>query len=323
MRNPLYRYNEETCQYERVRVKPFDVIFYASGAIVTSLLLLAGMLTLHDYLVDSEKESALRLENKALEKNHANLTSQLSDIEITLASLAEEDKKLHTKFFTSTPEETTPTDKTSRKQLLLADASGFRNAIEKLSFDTEHVMQRSAQWDAAFTTIDAFEKEKAFAAAGMPNLQPVKSWETDKLLSGFGMRINPFHKGLYKHPGVDISVPRGTEVVATASGRVTRIKKSDVQAGYGNFIEIDHGNGFTTRYAHLENISVKLYQRIEKGTVIATSGNSGGSIAPHLHYEIIRNGENVDPVNYMIAGLTSEDFQQLKTLSAKHNQSLD
>lgn len=323
MRLPLYKYNEEKCQYERVRLKPFDVIFYASGILVASLLLLAGMLTLHDYLIDSEKELALRKENSAYKKNYAILTSQLSEIESTLDALENEDKKLHTKFFLSPPEQQTVTDNTSRKQLLLSDASSFRSAVEELATQSEKMMHRSQQWNEVFVNSDVFEKNKLYETAGIPNIQPITPWETDKLLSGFGMRINPFHKGLYEHAGIDISVPRGTEVIATAPGRVTKIKRSDVQAGYGNFIEIDHGNGYVTRYAHLEELRVKLYQKVERGTIIATSGNSGGSIAPHLHYEIISDGKNVDPVNYMVQGLSSADFQKLKILSEKHNQSLD
>jgi murein DD-endopeptidase MepM/ murein hydrolase activator NlpD len=157
----------------------------------------------------------------------------------------------------------------------------------------------------------------------MPAYQPVQPWSADKVLSGFGTRVNPFHKGLYEHPGVDIGAPRGAAVNATAPGVVTEIKRSTVEAGYGNFIEIDHGHGFRTRYAHLEEIKVKLNQRIAKGAVIGTVGNSGGSIAPHLHYEIIRDGKNVDPVRYMIEGLSSLEHHQLTQVSKKHNQSLD
>jgi murein DD-endopeptidase MepM/ murein hydrolase activator NlpD len=157
----------------------------------------------------------------------------------------------------------------------------------------------------------------------MPTLPPVQPWNNDKLISGFGMRVNPFHKGLYEHPGVDITMPRGTSVIASSSGTVRQVKRSNLQAGYGNYIEIDHGHGFVTRYAHLEEIKVKLYERVAKGSVVGTVGSSGGSIAPHLHYEILRDGRNVDPVTYMIEGLTSEDHHVMKVLSRKKNQSLD
>src|SRR5262249_14451322 len=98
---------------------------------------------------------------------------------------------------------------------------------------------------------------------------------------------------------------------------------SDLQAGYGNFIEIDHGHGFTTRYAHLGEIKIRQGQRVKKGTAIATVGSTGGSIAPHLHYEVIRNGKQIDPVHFMIDGVTSHEYSVLRTISQKENQSLD
>ncbi|MDQ2657797.1 MAG: M23 family metallopeptidase, partial [Bacteroidota bacterium] len=141
--------------------------------------------------------------------------------------------------------------------------------------------------------------------------------------SGFGMRVNPFHKGLYKHLGVDIAMPRGTPVLATATGKVVQLKRSDLQAGYGNYLEVDHGNGVVTRYAHLEDILVRFGARVTKGDTIGTVGTSGGSVAPHMHYEILRDGENVDPVHYMVQGLSATQHQLLTTMSHKQNQSLD
>src|SRR5687768_1628897 len=103
MRHPLYRYNAETCQYERIKVKFFGVVFYACSVLVAAVFILAGMLTLHDFLFDSEKEIALRKANKVLRQNHAVLMSQLSDIESTLTTLADDDSKLHAKLFNVSP----------------------------------------------------------------------------------------------------------------------------------------------------------------------------------------------------------------------------
>ena len=165
---------------------------------------------------------------------------------------------------------------------------------------------------SALETLDAY-----------PTLQPVQPWQADRLISGFGMRVNPFHKGLYKHVGVDIAMPRGTPVIATGSGVVSEMKRSDLQAGYGNYVEIDHGNGIVTRYAHLEAIEVRYGARIRKGDIIGTVGSSGGSVAPHVHYEIIRDGKNIDPVHYMVEGLSSRDHDRLTVVSHQQNQSLD
>jgi len=137
------------------------------------------------------------------------------------------------------------------------------------------------------------------------------------------MRINPFHKGLYEHQGIDIAMPRGTEVLATAPGKIVTVSRSSVQAGYGNYIDIDHGNGFITRYAHLDEMKVRLYQNVPKGFIIGTVGSSGGSVAPHLHYEVIKDGKAVDPTHFMISGLDSKTHEQLIAAGKIQNQSLD
>lgn len=323
MRQPLYRYNAETCQYERVRVKIPDVVFYASGVVVVAILMLAGMLVLHDFLIDSEKEVALRKQNHAFEKNHVLLTSQLNAIESTLTELGAEDQKLHQKFFGSPMENrAVQTTAGGDKQLLLADPGLFRKAIEKIS-DRSAALLRASGSTSAFFGEKLSLKDRRNMLSSIPLLQPTRPWQADNFISGFGMRVNPFHKGLYEHPGVDIAMPRGSQVVATAGGIVVEIKRSTVQAGYGNYVDIDHGHGFVTRYAHLDEILVKNRQKVTKGDVVATVGSSGGSIAPHLHYEVIRNGVTVDPVPYMIEGLSSDEHHRMKLTGEKQNQSLD
>jgi murein DD-endopeptidase MepM/ murein hydrolase activator NlpD len=122
---------------------------------------------------------------------------------------------------------------------------------------------------------------------------------------------------------VDVAMPRGSPVIATGSGAVVQLKRSDLEAGYGNYIEIDHGRGVVTRYAHLEDIHVKFGAKVTKGEVVGTVGSSGGSVAPHLHYEIIRDGKNIDPVIHIVEGLTSGQHHHLLLSSHQQNQSLD
>ncbi|MBK8290924.1 MAG: M23 family metallopeptidase [Flammeovirgaceae bacterium] len=132
-----------------------------------------------------------------------------------------------------------------------------------------------------------------------------------KLVSGYGIRINPFHKGNYHHDGVDISSARGTVVTATAEGQVTIVKRSDLVAGYGNYLEVDHGDGYVTRYSHLEEIVVRQGQTVKKGQSIGIVGSSGGSIAPHLHYEVIKNGNNLNPIDFFMEGIASGQYEAL------------
>ena len=324
MRNTLYRYNEETCQYERIRVKTPDVVFYISGVVVSAVAILIAMLMMHDFFIDSEKEIALRKENAAFSKNQKLLTSHLNEIDGSLRKLAEKDEALHLKFFG------TPLDKSSvrnngiaTRKILLADASGFRSTVSQIEEKSGSILHQSGITTSYFHDKLSMDLKDAARIFAMPTLPPVEDLSSEKLVSGFGMRINPFHKGMYEHPGIDIASARGTNVIAAATGTVVDLKRSGLQAGYGNFIDIDHGHGFVTRYAHLESVNVRVGQRVKKGTVIGAIGSSGGSVAPHLHYEVLRKGKPIDPVHFMIEGVTSEQYEVLKSTSQKQNQSLD
>jgi len=322
MRHAAYRYNPKTCQYEHASLRLKDVISYCLGVLITAALLCFGFIITYDRFTESETEAALRKENRALNKHQAVLVNQLTTIESTLGKLKEKDQTLHRTLF----EENSPENHSSspsKKSILLADASDFTVMLNDLTTRSQEIYSRSTTINNRFRERMYISKEDMTVLNSMPTLQPVANANLDLLVSGYGIRINPFHKGKYMHPGIDFAAPRGAEVFATSDGHVAGIHRSNLQAGYGNSIDIDHGHGFVTRYAHLEEITVKAGQRVTKGMAIGTVGSSGGSIAPHLHYEIIVNGDNVDPMAYMFEGLNSDAYNRLTMLSKKQNQSLD
>jgi len=265
----------------------------------------------------------LRKENRALKQHHAILSDQLNELQPVLTSLQHKDRILHTKFFGSTPLLPEEIDRASKEKLLLADADDFREQVTSIKTTSRSLIEKSSTTNRYFGGKLNLDKDDLSTINSLPTLQPFSPWQADRLISGFGMRVNPFHKGLYEHVGIDVAMTRGTPVIATAPGTIVQLKRSDLQAGYGNYIEIDHGHGVVTRYAHLADIRVTFGGKVRKGEVIATVGSSGGSIAPHLHYEILRDKINVDPVIYMVEGLTSAEHHQLTVTSHRQNQSLD
>lgn len=324
MRNTTYRYNVLTCQYERVRVTAKGVVWYFLGLAVVASCMLVGILLLHDLIINTPNEKRLRKENRAFKRHHAILSTELNQLQPVLISLQNKDRILHSKFFGAPPvAPAEEIDRASKEKLLLADASSFRRQVTSLKATSERLALRSTRTNRYFGNTLKVAPEDLPSVNALPTLQPVTPWQADRLISGFGLRVNPFHKGLYDHLGVDIAMPRGSAVIATGSGKVSQLKRSDLQAGYGNYIEISHGQGIVTRYAHLEDINVKFGAKVKKGDVIGTVGSSGGSVAPHVHYEILRDDENVDPVDYMVEGLDSNEHHQLTEMSHQQNQSLD
>lgn len=132
----------------------------------------------------------------------------------------------------------------------------------------------------------------------IPSILPLKEGNTVGA-SGYGLRIHPVSKKETMHYGVDFKAPEGTPVYATADGMVRKVEKDFKQGeGYGKYIIIDHANGFSTLYAQLSDYNVVEGKEVKQGDVIGSVGQSGLSTGPHLHYEVMKEGKNVNPADY-------------------------
>lgn len=155
----------------------------------------------------------------------------------------------------------------------------------------------------------------------IPAIQPVINDELTLLTASYGMRIHPFFKTLASHQGVDYTVPEGTRIFATADGRVSEVALRN--SASGQTVVIDHGNGYTTSYSHLSKIYVKRGTTVRRGDIIALSGNTGLSLAPHLHYEVRYNGMRVDPIHYFFMELTPDQYYRIMQIAQSGMQSFD
>ncbi|MEG1546936.1 MAG: M23 family metallopeptidase, partial [Bacteroides sp.] len=154
----------------------------------------------------------------------------------------------------------------------------------------------------------------------IPAIQPVSNKNLRQTASGFGTRIDPIYNTSKFHGGMDFSAHPGTDVYATGDGVVT---KMGWDSGYGNTIEINHGFGYRTRYAHLRDFRTKMGKKVVRGEVIGGVGSSGRSTGPHLHYEVIVKGERVNPVNYYFMDLSAEDYDKMIQIAANHGKVFD
>ena len=120
---------------------------------------------------------------------------------------------------------------------------------------------------------------------------------------------------------MDFSAPRGTPIFATGDAVVTRA--ANKSSGYGKHVRLDHGYGYVTLYAHLSKYNVSVGQKVKRGDLIAFVGNTGRSQAPHLHYEVFKDGERINPINFYYGSLTAKEFENLVKFANQENQSLD
>lgn len=322
MPNKKYYYDPKTLRFERKKVSVQKVIGNAFGYFSFGLLFFVALLVLQNYVVETPLERKLRLENESLQTHKEILNSRLQAANTQLATLKSKDSELYKKIF-EIPKSEQPLGSQRSEEILTASSPVFMEWTSTLASKFKAVALRAQQSNSFFRLTAGVDKSDWNKLQATPVLQPVENFNVGQLVSGYGVRINPFHKGKYHHDGVDISAPRGASVIAAGPGKVIAVKKSDLLAGFGNYVEIDHGYGYVTRYAHLDDISVKQGEKVLKGFKIGTVGSTGGSIAPHVHYEVLLNGVLVDPLQYLVQGLDSDAYAQLFVASKKINQSLD
>jgi len=203
------------------------------------------------------------------------------------------------------------------------DLDGYENSelIKETHQQVDQIAKQLAIQSKSLDEIATLAKEKESLLAAIPAIQPVRNEDLKRMASGFGFRSDPFTKVRKMHKGMDFTSPRGTPVFATGDGIV--IRADNRSSGYGNHIRIDHGYGYKTLYAHLYKYNVKKKQKVKRGDVIGFVGSTGRSQAPHLHYEVFKDGKQINPINFYYGNLTPKEFATLLDKSRQENQSLD
>ncbi len=241
----------------------------------------------------------LRAEAKAQRVQTAQLAQELVDLEGGMKRLRTFEAKLRTAFDLDrdyyTPESRSGV---GGGEVGLADMlSGLdvrqADLVAQIDRDLERLAAEVAAEEQGFSELVGFLEDQKSLLASTPSLLPVRGWVT----SGYRRRNDPFTNNFVWHRGVDISSPTGTPVVAPADGVVTYVGR---KVDFGNIVTLDHGYGYRTRYGHNSRIIVRPGQQVRRGQVIALVGNTGKSTGPHLHYEVLRNGVPVNPLDFAL-----------------------
>ncbi len=320
-----YYYDSETLSYRKIEPKKGRKLSIFLLSLLGSLL--SGFLLLLIYLnlpnVETPKERELRRELAQMELQFELINKKMNQAETVLYQLADRDNNLYRVYF-----EANPIPDEQRKAGFggvnrYKDLEGFDNSkliintSKRLDILTKQIVVQSKSLDEIAQL--AADKEKLLEA--IPAIQPVNNEDLTRMASGFGYRTDPFTKARKFHWGMDFTSPRGTPVYASGNGVVSRA--DNTASGYGNHIRIDHGFGYESLYAHLYKFNVRRGQRIKRGDLIGYVGSTGRSEAPHLHYEIFKDGNRINPINFYYGNLTPEEFSKLLLKSQQENQSLD
>jgi len=320
-----YYYDSETLSYkkiERRKSRNFGIAFVGiAGAFLAGFILLVVYLNIPG--IETPKEKALKRELQNMQLQYGILNKKMDQIQNVLADVEDRDNNIYRLYF-----EANPIPEEQRKAGFgginrYKNLEGYENS--KLIVDTEKRMdiltKQIVVQSKSLDEIAVLAKEKEQLLAAIPAIQPVKNEDLKRIASGYGWRSDPFTKVKKFHYGMDFSSPRGTPVYATGNGKVER---ADNRAtGFGNHIEIDHGYGYTSLYAHLYKYNVRVGQKVKRGDVIGFVGSTGRSEGPHLHYEIFKDGEHINPINFYYGNLSPEEFEQVLIKAQQENQSLD
>jgi murein DD-endopeptidase MepM/ murein hydrolase activator NlpD len=313
-----YYFDTELSQYKRVQTRPIDVIINTMGVtILSAVIAMVALMLLYSFNIASPKEMKLTRELTEMEFYYSALTKKVESLTEVLSKIENRDDNIYRVVLGAEPIDNTLRNKVrhfdevdfSESQFI----SNLNNKVDK--FREKLYIESLLQDELVQLTLN---KENIYAA--IPAIQPISNRKLIAIASGFGLRIHPIYKVIRMHNGIDFAAPTGTAIFATADGKVISVEeKFD---SYGKMIIIDHGFGYTTRYAHLQAFLVKAGQKIKRGEQIGYVGNTGLSTASHLHYEILLNGERIDPVHYFFDDLSPVEYEKVTALAAIRNQSL-
>ena len=327
MSREKYVFNQNTLQYEKVKVtwkqRLFRTTLFLSVLLISSFILYTVAYT----VIPTPKELAMKRELTQMQYQFTNISDDFEKMANQLDNLQEKDAEVHRVIFGMEPIDESIWEGGTGGSEIVDYLSMIKNSdefIETTFGKVEKLKYKLQLQKNSLDTIYALAKQREKKLASIPSIKPVRE---DKLkrnmhaMSGFGYRFHPVHKLKKFHKGIDFTAPRGTAIQATGNGTVIRVQKRKL--GYGKNVLIDHGFGYTTLYAHMSEIIVKVGEEVTKGQQIGTIGSTGTSTAPHLHYEVRINGNQVNPIDYCMDGLTPEEYQELVKKASVENQSFD
>ena len=268
----------------------------------------------------SPKQRAQNRELENLSLHYELLSKRIEETAGVLDHIQQRDNNIYRSYF-----ETNPITEEQRKAGFggvnrYKDLEGYDNSelIINLTKGVDILSKQLVVQSKSLDEIVSLAKDKENMLASIPAIIPIKKGKYF-VASGYKMRMHPILKINKFHKGMDFSAPRGTPIYASGNGRVVMAERNST---YGNVVQIRHGYGYETLYAHMDKITTSNGKYVKRGDLIGYVGNTGLSVSPHLHYEVLKNGTALNPINFYYGDVTLEEFAALQKAS-EESQSLD
>ena len=319
-----YYYDPESLAYRIIGSQKrkkfgYPLLFLVASALFGFLCFVVLMNTPY-FETPKDKIQAREIEN--LKLSYAILNKKIEAIDQVASDLEDRDNNLYRVYFNSSP-----ISNEKRRGIInkkrYQELEGFNNSelVINTSEKVDGISKALAVQSKSLDEILKLAKAKDKLLSAIPAIQPVKNEDLKHMASGFGYRSDPFTKARKMHEGMDFTARTGTPIFATGDGI---IKKADNSlSGYGNHIEINHGFGYLTLYAHLSKYKARPGQRVKRGDIIGYVGSTGRSQAPHCHYEVHKDGKVVNPINFYYGNISAAEYVAISKIANQENQSLD
>lgn len=320
-RKKLYRYNSETDNFERYYPNFKDRIKNILIILIFSIILGGGVFWIIDYNTEKPPVEEMLKENKQLKKQYKELEKRINSTVDIMSEIQRRDTNFYRVIAQMNPHHMAEMNprvirrETSEKLKDINDSRLLTQLMNRIDSLERDILHQSMSFDQIRDVVTK-NKEKTDR---LPGILPINIRDYS-VGSGFGKRVDPVYKVVKFHEGLDILADEGTNVYATADGKVSFAGEKD---SYGQSVEIDHGNNYTTRYAHLSKVLVKNGQSIKRGELIGLVGSSGKSMGPHLHYEVRLKDEPQNPVNYFFMDITPIQYDQMIKIAGNAAHSMD
>lgn len=318
-----YRYNTKTLSYEKaitpIRTRIFRVISFLGTASVIGVI---AVIIAFKYF-DSPKEKQLRRDIERMQLQYNLLGRRVDQMNLVMEDLASRDNNIYRAILESDsiPDAIRKAGFGSMDRYQSLEGFDYSSLMVSLTQKVDRLEKQMYIQSKSYDDVIKMAKGKEKLIASIPAIMPISNKDLRHAPGGFGWRTHPIYKTPEFHPGMDFAAPEGTEIYATGDGVVTAADNKS--QGYGNHVVIDHGFGYETLYGHMSRIAVKPGQVIKRGQVIGYVGSTGLSTAPHCHYEVHKNGELMNPLNYYYNDLSPEEYAKLVELSNESGQAFD
>ncbi|MCX6295871.1 MAG: peptidoglycan DD-metalloendopeptidase family protein [Bacteroidetes bacterium] len=318
-----YKFNTKSLTYEKVTVPIRKRVWQVLSYLAIGLVFATATIVFAFKYLNSPKEKQLQREIAELTIQFELLNSRMGEVSEVLDDIQERDNNVYRTIFEAEPIPASIRQAGFGGVDRYKALQGFNNS--DLMIETSKRLDRISKQlyiqSKSFDEVVTLVKGKAQLLASIPAIQPIANEDLKHQPGGFGWRTHPIYKTPEFHPGMDFAAPQGTEIRATGDGVVER---ADATAqGYGNHVVINHGYGYETLYGHMLKFVVHAGQKIKRGQLIGYVGSTGLSTAPHVHYEVHKNGQIVNPINFYYNDLTPQQYQKLIELSEQSSQSFD